>query len=265
VIADPINDADCLGQLTQIARELSPTTLIRLAARHIAERDPRVQPREAVIRWIQSRPQTDDDGRELVRAITCDVPQRVRLLADDPNCVERAVDGMLLLEALEAMGLEPRATRALGTVEKPARHTGLVEKRGGRWQAIDLFPRRNARRNSIDWGKTGKDVLQGVHQYVGKPILKFYGLGGVADTVGDAEDKAIGREKKQKPPAGGRSGAEKPKGGNDAQRKEEAGKPRPAEAAGRSPAPPKAEEGNDRRPLDDGARPKRSGGWWGVE
>jgi hypothetical protein len=197
VIVDPINDVECLGQLTRIARELAPTTLVRLVARHIVDLDPRVSPRLAVVRWIQSRPQTDDDGEELARYVACDVPQRVRLLADDPNCVERSTDAMMLLEVIE-----PSIRRALATVVRPARHTGLVEHRDGRWHAVDLFPRRNARRN-INWGELGKDVLQGAHQYIGKPVMKFYGLGSVADTLGDAENNAIGRggknEKKEQP------------------------------------------------------------------
>ena len=183
MIAAPINDVECLGQLTGMARELSRTTLARLVAQRLGSR-------EAVIRWIQARPQTDDDGREAVRVITCDVPQRVRLFADDPNCVERATDAMILFEALELAGAAPKATRALATVDKPLRHTGLVEQYNGHWYAVDLFPRRN-----FDWGDFGKNVLQGVHGYVGKPLLKAYGLGGVADTLGNQEDKWIGRDK----------------------------------------------------------------------
>src|SRR5205823_2376265 len=156
VIVDPINDVDCLGQLTTIARELSSTTLVLTVARHLGSRD-------AVIRWLQAKPQADDDGGEPVRYIVCDVPQRVRLFADDPNCVERATDAMMLLEALEQMKSTTPATRALGTVDRPARHTGLVEKRGEHWYAVDLFPRRNARARNFDWGNFGKDVLQGTH------------------------------------------------------------------------------------------------------
>src|SRR5262249_54501390 len=153
--------------------------------------------------------QADDDGREAIRYITCDVPQRVRLLADDPNCVERATDALLLLESLERMKVIEPAARALATVDRPARHTGLVEKHGAHWYAVDLFPRRNASGRNLDWGELGKDVLQGAHTYVGKPILQFYGLGSVADTLGENENKLIGRdkkeaknEKKQPPPAG---------------------------------------------------------------
>jgi hypothetical protein len=186
---------DCLGQLTAIARELWPSTLVRSVARRLGSPT-------AVIEWFRSLPQADDDGHEAVRFVQCDVPQRVRLLPDDPNCVERSIGAMMLLEALD-----PSTRRALATVDRPLRHTGLVEQRGGRWHAVDLFPRRNAQRN-FDWSELGKDVLQGAHNYVGKPILGFYGLGGAADQLGEQEDKLIGRdkkkapEKKDSPPAG---------------------------------------------------------------
>jgi hypothetical protein len=186
VILDPINDVDCLGQITTIARELAPTTLIISVAKKLGSR-------EAVIHWLQSLPQADDDGSEHVRYIQCDVPQRVRLLPDDPNCVERSMGALMLLEVLA-----PKTPRALATVDRPLRHTGLVEKHGAHWRAVDLFPRRNAPRN-FDWSELGKDVLQGVHKYVGKPVLSFYGLGSAADTLGEQEDKLIGRDKKNQP------------------------------------------------------------------
>jgi hypothetical protein len=183
VILEPINDTECLDQLTRIAREMVPTTLIQAVARRLGSRD-------AIIEWFQSLPQEDDRGSEQVRFIQCDVPQRARLLPDNPNCVERATGAMMLLEVIE-----PSTPRALATVDRPLRHTGLVERHGTRWYAVDLFPRRNAR--NFDWGGLGKDVLQGAHQYVGKPLMTSYGLGGVADTLGNQEDKAIGREKKK--------------------------------------------------------------------
>ncbi len=80
-------------------------------------------------------------------------------------------------------GIDPRTPRAMATIDRPLRHTGLVEQRRDHWIAVDLFPRRNAARN-FNWGEFGKDVLQGVHSYVGKPVLSFYGLGGVADQLG---------------------------------------------------------------------------------
>lgn len=295
MIADPINDADCLGQLTTIARELASTTLARTVARHLGSRD-------AVIRWIQAKPQADDDGSEPVRYIVCDVPQRVRLFAETPNCVERATDAAILLQALEDLKLTEPLPRALGTVEHPMRHTGLVEKRGEHWYAVDLFPRRNARARNFDWGKLGGDVLQGAHNYVGKPILQFYGLGGVADTIGENENKLIGRdkknEKKDKPPTGASGGFRPPpntgsppasgggnrklaiwtgaltpgttstKGGNGngkgtETRESKSGDETKVAAGGDRDHALDAAAGGDRDPHDEGAEAQRVGGWWG--
>ena len=183
MILAPINDAECLGQLTAFARELVPSTLVRLVAKRLGTR-------EAVVLWMQSLPQADDHGEEQVRFIMCDVPQRTRLFPDDPNCVERSFGALMLLEALDS-----KTPRALATVDKPLRHTGLVEHVDGHWRAVDLFPRRNATRD-FGWG----DLLTGTHQYVGKPILKFYlgDTGGkVADALGDQEAKLVGQDKKK--------------------------------------------------------------------
>lgn len=128
MILDPSTDRDCLGQLTQMARELAPTTLMRTVATRLGS------PR-AVVKWIQSLPQTDDNGDELIRYVSCDVPQRVRLLPDDPNCFERAFAAIALLEVLD-----PRTARMLVTIDRPVRHTGVVERKSGRWVALDLFP-----------------------------------------------------------------------------------------------------------------------------
>jgi len=288
VILDPINDEQCLGQLTRMARELAPTTLVQMVARRLGTAD-------AVIRWLRSLPQSDDDGHEGVRFIQCDVPQRVRLLPDDPNCVERATGALMLLEVLD-----PRTPRALATIDRPLRHTGLVEFRSSHWSAVDLFPRRN-----FDWGDFGKDVLQGVHGYVGKPLLSFYGLGGAADQLGEAENKAIGRdgkkggndkkpEKKDAPPTqqskpdGGRQNPQPKPAGQSAQKltlaslasvigtganqtqptkgggakengKEETSRAGAAAGSGAGDRPQQAADGNGRDPHDQGAQAQR---WW---
>lgn len=190
MILGPTNDEACLGQLTRIVRELVPTTLIRTVAARLGTP-------EAVVEWLQSLPQTNDDGAEIYRAITCDVPQRVRLLPDDPNCFERAMAALALLEVLD-----PRTMRKLVTADQPARHTGVVElrRKEKRWVALDLFPRRN-----FNWGRLGGDVLrgiQGAHHYVGKPVLQLYGLGGVSDLAEVAIAQGAGgkTEKKDVPP-----------------------------------------------------------------
>jgi hypothetical protein len=201
VIVDPINDVDCLGQLTVFARELAGSTLIRSVAAHLGTR-------ELVILWLRSLPQSDDFGDENVRFIQCDVPQRTRVLPDDPNCVERALGALMLLEAID-----PKIQRALATVDKPLRHTGIVELVDGHWRAVDLFPRRNAQRN-FSWAdlstpKGGKQTLHSIHQQLGTPILKYFlgaKLGGdSANALGGGEDwlvEKIAPEKKPAPPHG---------------------------------------------------------------
>jgi hypothetical protein len=187
VIVAPNTDIQCLGQLTTMARELVKTTLVREVARHLGT------PKE-VLAWLRSLPQSDDDGHEHIRAIACDVWQRVRLFPDDPNCVERSFAALVLLEVLD-----PHTRRMLVTIDRPLRHTGVVEKRGSHWVAIDLFPQRNA----LDWAGYGLTALHGVHDYVGKPILKFYlgdSGGKVADALGDQEKRLDPPKKKSPPP-----------------------------------------------------------------
>lgn len=259
MIVAPTNDEACLGQLTQIARELAQTTLIRTVAERLGSPS-------AVQMWLQSLPQTDDDGSEAVRSITCDVPQRVRLLPDDPNCFERSLAALALLEVVE-----PRTMRMLVTAEKPARHTGIVEWRRGAWVALDLFPRRN-----INWRRLGGNVLEGireVHHYVGKPVMTFYGLGGVADLLDQKGAQLAGAkvEKKQTPPTGaavaaavgalaGVGGKPQPerKGGADEPKKEPAQRG-PAAA----PALPGSAAGRNRDPFEE--EEPELGDWWGVE
>jgi hypothetical protein len=188
VILDAGNDAECLGQLVDMARELYRTTLVQRVAGHLGSR-------EAALRWLRSLPQANDDGDELYQYVRCDVPQRTRLFPPDPNCFERTFAALVLLEALD-----PTTARMVLTIERPARHTGIVEPRGGRWVALDLFPRR--RRN--DSAQTGRDVLKGIHDYVGKPLLSFFlgaDTGGkVADTVGAFEDQITGAPPKSAAP-----------------------------------------------------------------
>ncbi len=206
MIFDPTNDMQCLGQLTQMARELSPTMLVRTVARRLGNT-------RGVISWLRALPQTDDDGEELVQFIACDVAQRVRLFPDDPNCFERAFAALVLLEVLD-----PGTPRKLVTIDRPLRHTGIVEQREGRWRALDLFPRRN-----FDWGNFGKDLLGGVHDFVGRPLMTIYlGNAGakLADQIGDAETRLI----------------EKAEGGDAPEKEAE----RPANPKSPQPAAPRA-------------------------
>jgi hypothetical protein len=184
LILDPPNDRDCLEQLTTLARELARTSAAYQLAASLGSA-------RRVEAWLQSLPQADDDGREKLQAIVCDVPQRVRIFPADPNCFERTLAALALCEVLD------HATpRCAVTIAKPVRHTSLAELRDGAWTPIDLFPRRNFAGLSSRGASgevIGKDVLQGFHRYIGKPLLSAYGLGGVADQLGEVEDRAIGR------------------------------------------------------------------------
>ena len=175
MILSPANDKACLDHLVTMARELHHTTLVREVARRLGSP-------KGVIAWLRSLPQSDDDGEERYQFVRCDVPQRTRLFPPDPNCFERVFAALSLLEVLE-----PAVARMAVTIDPPARHTGVVEARGGHWVPIDLFPRRN------DSAQTGRDILKGVHDYVGKPLLTFFlgkdTGGAVADTVGGLEDQ----------------------------------------------------------------------------
>jgi hypothetical protein len=133
VILDPVNDRQCLDQLVARARELAQTRL----AYDVAAR---LRTPAGVVRYLQSLQQTDDDGTERIQVIACDVRQRLRFLPPDPNCIERTLAAMVLREILD-----PKTERVAISIDEPERHTGLIERApGGDWEAVDLFPRRNA-------------------------------------------------------------------------------------------------------------------------
>lgn len=136
MIGEPLNDVACLRKVTERAEAASR----RPAVIELAERFRR--PTE-LARWIRTLPQRDDEGRDTgAPTVQCDVSQRLRLPAEDPNCVERSA---LYLAAAEH--LDPRPVRQLATIETPGgRHTFPVE--GGR--AVVLDPR--LPRNALDAG-----------------------------------------------------------------------------------------------------------------
>jgi hypothetical protein len=118
VIGAPVNDGECLEQLTA------------LVVQRLAEYAPiarRFATTAELATWIRSRPQRADvgdpsDGPKLV----CDVPQRVRVPATfDPNCFERAA---LYLGAAE--WIDPAPLRQLATIGDASgqwRHTFPLE------------------------------------------------------------------------------------------------------------------------------------------
>ena len=109
MILPPLNDEACLGSITDIARTL------------VTARDPELTAlahelgsAPAVVRWLRSLPQRDDLGRpgDGPKVAACSPPQRLRLPAPDPNCVERATLYLVLGELLA-----PEVGRHLATVE----------------------------------------------------------------------------------------------------------------------------------------------------
>jgi hypothetical protein len=111
MIGLPYNDQQCLGAITQILAtmvEEQDPVLLELAAQYPTTRD--------LIDYIRSLPQRDDmgDPSDGPRVQACAPPQRVRIGAPDPNCVERAA----LFVAVEEMS-RPHHTRQLATVDTP--------------------------------------------------------------------------------------------------------------------------------------------------
>jgi hypothetical protein len=111
MIGLPFNDLQCLGAITQILATMvdeNDPVLLELAAQHPTTRE--------LVDYIRSLPQRDDlgDPADGPRVHACSPPQRVRIGADDPNCVERGA----LLVAVEEIN-RPEHTYQLATVDTP--------------------------------------------------------------------------------------------------------------------------------------------------
>lgn len=131
MIAEPLNDRPCLEKLTDHARRQIANADLHAMARRFGS------PAEVVL-FLRAQPQRDDSGDPSDGPrIACDVTQRVRVPASDPNCVERALLYLVLAEILA-----PRATRQLVTIDTPiGRHTMPVED--GRPVVLDPRQTRN--------------------------------------------------------------------------------------------------------------------------
>ena len=140
MIVEPLNDRGCLGPVTQSIADLvgqRAPALVQVAERFDAT--------PALVAWIRSLPQRDDDGEtgDGPRVDACSPPQRLRIPADDPNCFERAA---LFIGAAEL--IDPDPERRLATIEVPGgRHTLPVEN--GRPVVLDPRVRRNAARAGL--------------------------------------------------------------------------------------------------------------------
>ena len=111
MIALPFNDHQCLGAISQVLATMvdeRDPVLLELATQYPSTRD--------LIEYIRSLPQRDDlgDPEDGPRVHACSPPQRVRIGAPDPNCVERGA----LLIAVEQIN-RPDHTYQLATVDTP--------------------------------------------------------------------------------------------------------------------------------------------------
>jgi hypothetical protein len=120
VIALPFNDLKCLGSITEVVAELVTNhdpVIDEIAKKHTTT--------SSLADWIRTLPQRDDEGEDNdgPKVEACKPPQRLRLPAEDPNCVERAA---LYIAASEL--IDPRPVRQLATLDTPVGlHTFPVE------------------------------------------------------------------------------------------------------------------------------------------
>jgi hypothetical protein len=139
VIGLPFNDLHCLGSITEVVAEL-----VKHDDGVIGEIAAKYPTTEALAAWIRTLPQRDDNGEaeDGPKVETCEPPQRLRIPAPDPNCVERAA---LYLAAAEL--IDPAPARQLATLDTPiGLHTFPVENGA----PIILDPR--VPRNCLDCG-----------------------------------------------------------------------------------------------------------------
>ena len=120
MIGLPFNDLHCLGSITEVVAELvegRDEVIAEIARKH--------RTTASLAAWIRSLPQRDDDGDQAdgPKIETCEPPQRLRLPAEDPNCVERAA---LYVAAGEL--IDPHPVRQLATLDTPmGLHTFPIE------------------------------------------------------------------------------------------------------------------------------------------
>jgi hypothetical protein len=129
----------CLGSITEVIANLvknQDPTLVAIAQSHDTT--------AKLAAWIRTLPQRDDDGipSDGPKVDACAPPQRLRIPADDPNCVERAALYVAVAELIDA-----GPTRQLATVDTPnGLHTFPVENGG----PVVLDPKQH--RNSLRCG-----------------------------------------------------------------------------------------------------------------
>lgn len=138
MIARPLNDAACLDKVTQEAARYARRRTVR-------QLSDRFETTDELADWIRSMPQRNDDGDQADGPrIGCGaVTQRLRLPAEDPNCVERSALYLAVAESID-----PEPIRQLATISTPAgKHTFPLEDE----VPVILDPDRVSR-NALDAG-----------------------------------------------------------------------------------------------------------------
>lgn len=161
MISDPENDGTCLGAITRVVEAMVTARdpqLVELAARYPTT--------TALIAWIQSLPQRDDLGKrgDGPTVDECVPHQRLRIPADDPNCVERAALYLAVAELID-----PGPIRRLRTEDTPVGlHTFVVEDD----EPVSLDPRvtRNALRGAITASNAAKSAGEGARTTIAIPM-----------------------------------------------------------------------------------------------
>jgi hypothetical protein len=134
VIGLPFNDYQCLGTITELLADMvknQDPSLVDIAKQHPTT--------TRLAAWIRTLPQRDDGGdpKDGPKVEACAPPQRLRLPAPDPNCVERAALYVAVAELID-----PEPVRQLATIDTPAGlHTFPVE--GGAPIVLDPRVQRN--------------------------------------------------------------------------------------------------------------------------
>jgi len=147
MIGLPFNDLRCLGSIIEIVAELVTNrdpVIVEIAGKHSTV--------EGLAEWIRTLPQRDDDGddEDGPKVDACKPPQRLRIPAPDPNCVERAALYVAVAELID-----PKPFRQLATLDTPiGLHTFPVENGA----PIILDPR--VTRNCLDAGVAMLDKQQ---------------------------------------------------------------------------------------------------------
>ena len=170
MISYPLNDEDCLYPITVHA-------IVAMDRDDVRELAARLETLDAADEYLRRLPQLEDgpdDDTPCAPHVQCDVPQRVRVIPRDPNCVERALARMALGELID-----PRLVRHLMTIDLApgVRHTLLVEDGEPIW----LEPAR-APRNAL---RAGVHLVRNARGDQGAPLAPVQALDWAVRLIGD--------------------------------------------------------------------------------